>query len=134
MYTGELRLVTKNSIPLSLADNFDNTFELIDSIKDCKSSNDLCKIVNNYHIYGYHWSIDKDCKENTRLISKDTLGNIKYLIVKKCQKVEVVGSNMKEKIIDTMIWYKQTDDKNDVIMAREYAQVLYNLLKEIITQ
>lgn len=134
MYTGKLLLTDNRRNPYALSNNFDDTFGLVDAVADCKSAGEFCMAANKYHNYGKRWSIDKDCKENTRLICEYALGNVKYLIAIKERKTEVVDSKMKQKIIDTMTWYSKADDKGDIVAAREHGQVLYDLLKEIIYQ
>lgn len=83
MYTGKLSLTNKKRVPLSLTNNFDDIFGLEDELKECKSAEDFLNTANRFHIFGYRWKIDKDNKDNTRLVYADKLGNIHYLIATK---------------------------------------------------
>lgn len=134
MYTEKIIMANKHRTPISLSSYFDNSFCLVDDIKNCQNAKDVCNVVNTYYKYKYQWSIDHDSKENTRLICKDSFGNIMYLIATKEQKTDIADKALKQKILDTIVWYSSTDDENDITIARKNAQVLYDLLKEVITQ
>lgn len=83
MYTGKLTLTNTRRVPLSLSNSFDDTFGMADEIKRCKSAEEYCSIANKYHRYGMTWSIDSDSSQNTRLVTKDWLGNVTYLVANK---------------------------------------------------
>ena len=137
MYTGKVFLTNKRRTPFSLSNDFDDTFGLTDEIERCKSTKELCRIVNHYHRTSVQWKISNDNEKETRLEKTDRLGNVSYLIVykkEKEQKTEGIGSELKKKILDTVIWYAQADDENNISLAREHGEVLCELLKEIIAQ
>ena len=91
MYTGKVFLTNKNRTPLSLTNDFDDTFNMIDEIKDCEDISKLTRIADAYSFYRY-WKVDRDDKDETRLSSKDNLGNVHYFICKK-QKLAVPKMN-----------------------------------------
>ena len=79
-YNNKLTLTNPKSVPFALCNNFDNTFELIDKVIECKSAKEFCTVANNMHRYGRTWILDKDCDSETRLRSTDPFGNIEYLM------------------------------------------------------
>lgn len=84
MYKEDVILTNTHRIPLSLTNQFKDTFGLCDDISECNTAEELCEIVNKHYGYGTKtWSIDIDKPDSTRLIAKDTLGNIHYLIAHK---------------------------------------------------
>lgn len=134
MYTGKLILTNRSNTPHALSNNFDDTFGLIDCVKECKDAKEFCGIVNKFHRYETTWSINKDNEITTRLKYVDPLGNILYLIATKTKPENTISSSMKSKIFEAIISYNQTDDEGDIDIAREKGNTLCSLLKEIITQ
>lgn len=82
MYKEELILTGKSRCPLALTNDFDDTFNLIDELLQCVSAKEFCNVANKYAKYG-KWIVDIDKSTETRLIHKDTLGNVRYLIATK---------------------------------------------------
>lgn len=134
-YTGKVQLTNYKRTPLSLANDFDESFLLVDVIKESNSAQEVCNATNKYDKRGKCWSVEKDSKEETRLVQKGEMGYREYLICEKKKEETVSGLNseVKKKILETVIWYGQVDDENNVSLAREHGEVLYELLKEVLT-
>ena len=82
MFSGKLTLTNPNRVPLSLTNDFDNTFLLEDEIEECRSVTEAIKVLNKYSIYK-NWTMDKDKSNHVRFKSVDRLGNIHYLLAYK---------------------------------------------------
>ena len=91
MYKEKLTLTNKRRTPYSLSNHFDDTFGLIDKIVECNNAEEFCNVARRYSRYGCCWKIDKDDNKQTRLIWKDTLGNVFYLIAYKETKSRLAG-------------------------------------------
>lgn len=102
-YNNKLTLTNPKSVPFALCNNFDNTFELIDKVVECKSAKEFCTVANNMHRYGRTWILDKDCDSETRLRSTDPFGNIKYLIAYKEDDVSSLSKIPTESLIMELI-------------------------------
>lgn len=67
----------------SLNNFFDDISELTKMTSKCTSAETLCAIANKHDKYHQKWEVDKDSKNETRLICKDSFGNTYYLIAHK---------------------------------------------------
>ena len=84
MYKTKLTLTNPHRIPLALSNDFEDTFGLCDAVAKCRGAKQFCAVANKF--YGANrevWFVDNDSVESTRLIRKDSLGNITYLIAYK---------------------------------------------------
>lgn len=117
MYTGKLILTNKQRTPFALSNNFDDTFGLVDAVKKCESAKEFCNVANKYHYHKYKWSIDCDSDEDTRLVYKDVLGNVKYLIATK--------EEQKASSVVFLVYEKNYLCHNDVDCVEESDMKLY---------
>ena len=72
------RFFNKSNIPLAWSNNFDNVEDLHDAIEDSTNAIELVKNVNSVARF-LTFSIDRETSEYVRLISRDYLGNIRYI-------------------------------------------------------
>jgi len=82
MYTGKLTLTNPNRVPFALSNDFRNSMELEFDLEDCTSVKEAQNAVNAQSLFR-HWSVMRDTDTRTVFESKDTLGNIHYLIAAK---------------------------------------------------
>ena len=83
MYSEKIILTNPRRVPLSLTNCFDDSFSMCEEIAQCKTADELCKVVNEYDNHGNVWSVASDSQNSTRLIKKDVFGNTVYLIASK---------------------------------------------------
>lgn len=63
---------------------YSSVMDLLDAVEDSKSPVELLQNLQKLKLVGiYNLSIDRDTTTYTRIKGSDTLGNVKYLIVKK---------------------------------------------------
>lgn len=67
----------------SLNNFFDDISELTKTTSKCTNAETLCATANKHDKYHQKWEVDKDSKNETRLICKDSFGNTYYLIAHK---------------------------------------------------
>lgn len=83
-YNNNLTITNPRSLShFSLNNFFDDISELTKMTSKCTSAETLCATANKHDKYHQKWEVDKDSKNETRLICKDSFGNTYYLIAHK---------------------------------------------------
>lgn len=83
MYTGRIILTNKSRVPLSLTNDYDDTFSLEEAVMDCEKAEDLPELASKYHRFHANMKLESDNARYTRLSYQDTLGNVHYLLIYK---------------------------------------------------
>lgn len=76
-----VEIVNKLDNKIFLGDTFSNVLHLKDCIEDSNTAEEMAASVNK--LSNFKWTVDRDTPYKTRLVSKDGLGNLRYLKVNK---------------------------------------------------
>ena len=82
MYTGKIALTNPREVPLSLTNDFHDTFGLKEDVAFVDTIEELLETVNEHSFYR-KWSVARETPKYTRLKSTDNLDNIHYLLIYK---------------------------------------------------
>lgn len=83
----DIRLTDRADTPCSLVNitgygpNGAGVTDIKDAVEDAKDAQDLCERLNKMDLLSKPWKVNRINEERIRLIHKDNLGNVDYLII-----------------------------------------------------